>query len=390
MQFKDHNTGNVLFENFPKLLGILGTDIAEDIAKRIFEIFSGNKDHITLNEYLKYIDVYHYGDKNERCNLTCKLMDFNNDGQITFNEFYKYINLIIGAVRKVNPYLKSELFNKEDINILFNKISNNKDYFTYDEFFMIYNEKPEIISWIDYFKNDSDDSLLILHKYIKKIIKIFYNFSKDIIDIFQNYKKNLENEKKNKIDMDKAWALAKNLEQTLIKFEKEIAIQNEKLQNFAQNNQITLRNLFSILLKEEESIPEVNDININNNFINTNKIKTNDENHFFKTMNPVKSVNLFNSNTSDKDVCKNIKEDSKTNNIIIRKSLKMQTIRNFFEDVKKNLKNDSNLNKRALLKSQSICGKNSLFRNKLYNKDINKISHFNFKENDNNNTDNNK
>ena len=38
---------------------------------------------------------------------------------------------------------------------------------------MIYNEKPEIISWIDYFKNDSDDSLLVLNKYIKKIIRNF-------------------------------------------------------------------------------------------------------------------------------------------------------------------------------------------------------------------------
>ena len=166
LQFKDPKTGHVLIENFPKLLGILGTDIAEDIAQRIFEIFSGNKNYITVQEYLKYIDVYHYGDKNERSNLTCKLMDFNNDGQITFNEFYKYINLIIGAVRKVNPYLKSELFSKDDIKVLFNKISNNKEYFTYDDFFIVYNEKPEIISSIDYFKNDSDDSLLIFHKYI--------------------------------------------------------------------------------------------------------------------------------------------------------------------------------------------------------------------------------
>ena len=135
VQFREPNSDKVLFENFPKLLGILGTDIAEDIAQRIFEIFSGNKNFITLQEYLKYIDVYHYGDKNERSNLTCKLMDFNNDGQVTFDEFYKYINLIMGAVRRVNPYLKSELFSRNDIKILFSKISSNKDYFTYDEFF---------------------------------------------------------------------------------------------------------------------------------------------------------------------------------------------------------------------------------------------------------------
>ena len=110
MLYQDNKTGNVYLENFPKLLGIFGTDIAEDIAKRIFEIFSGNKDYITLSEYLKYIDVYHYGDETERCNVTCKLMDFNNNGNITLPNFTKYINLIIGAVRKVNPGLKSELF----------------------------------------------------------------------------------------------------------------------------------------------------------------------------------------------------------------------------------------------------------------------------------------
>ena len=48
IQFKDQKSGNVDIDNFPKLLGILGTDIAEEIARRIFDIFSGNKDYITL------------------------------------------------------------------------------------------------------------------------------------------------------------------------------------------------------------------------------------------------------------------------------------------------------------------------------------------------------
>ena len=127
MLYQDNTTGNVNLANFPKLLGIFGTDIAEDIARRIFEIFSGNKNYITLSEYLKYIDVYHYGDEGERCNVTCKLMDFDNNGKITLSNFKDYINLIIGAVRRVNPSLKSELFSEEDISVLFNKISNNKN-----------------------------------------------------------------------------------------------------------------------------------------------------------------------------------------------------------------------------------------------------------------------
>ena len=393
MQFKDPNSGHVLLENFPKLLGILGTDIAEDIAQRIFQIFSGNKDYITLNEYLKYIDVYHYGDKNERCNLTCKLMDFNNDGQVTFNEFFKYINLIIGAVRKVNPYLKSELFSRDDIKILFNKISNNKDYFTYDEFFMVYNEKPEIISWIDYFKNDSDDSLLILHKYIRKIIKNFCKFSKEVINLFKDYKKkNSENEKKNELEINKILGLVTGFEKIFSEFETEINSQNNKLMNFAKKNKISLRNLIEILLQKDEELvfEEDDEDNINNNFVNENKLKKENENHFFRTLNPVKSVNLFHSG-SDKKEFKSINEDSKTNNIIIRKSIKMETIKNFFNDVKKNLILDSNVNKRPYLKSQSICFKNMLFKNKLHDKEINKISNFHFEENEShNNTDNDK
>ena len=76
-------------------------------------------------------------------------MDFSNTGIIKLKDFKKYIQLIIGAVKKVNPGLKNDLFNDEDISILFNKISNNREYFTYEDFKSIYNDKPEILSWID-------------------------------------------------------------------------------------------------------------------------------------------------------------------------------------------------------------------------------------------------
>ena len=382
IQFKDQKTGNVLFENFPKLLGILGTDIAEDIAQRIFEIFSGNKNYITLAEYLKYIDVYHYGDKNERSNLTCKLMDFNNDGQISFEEFDKYINLIIGAVRRVNPYLKSELFDRNDIKVLFNKISNNKDYFTYDEFFMIYNEKPEIISWIDYFKNDSDDSLLVLHKYIKRIIRSFCDFNKEIIYIFKNRKKNFKNEKIKGIgDTDNINGLVNAIQKLLNKFEKELTLQNEKFMNFARNNEITLRNLLSILSKKDEELifEEDEENNTNTTFIN-NQNKHNEDEHFITDK--IKSVNIFTNTTDSKDNDKKQFNESKTNNINInmRKSIKIRTIKNFFDDVKNKLNSNSHTNKKNLVQSQSVNSKNLFFKNKFKDKDHNQISHFNIEE----------
>ena len=302
-------------------------------------------------------------------------MDFNNDGQVTFDEFYKYINLIMGAVRRVNPYLKSELFSRNDIKILFSKISSNKDYFTYDEFFMIYNEKPEIISWIDYFKNDSDDSLLVLNKYIKKIIRHFCNYTKEIINILKDFtKKNFENEKKMGGGMDTFQGVMTDLQNMFTKFEEELNLQNEKFMNFAKNNDITLRKLLQILSKKETfaESEEENDINTNMNKIK----KKEEENKFY--LDKTKSLNVF-SNFSDKKE-KNINNDSRTNNINMKNSLRMKKIKDFFLDVKNKLNSDSTVNKGNIYKSQSICTKNLFFKNKLYCDKDNIISNFNYEE----------
>ena len=364
MLYQDNKTGNVFLENFPKLLGIFGTDIAEDIAHRIFEIFSGNKDYITLSEYLKYIDVYHYGDETERCNVTCKLMDFNNSGNINLENFTKYINLIIGAVRKVNPGLKSELFSEEDIEVLFNKISNNKEYFTYDEFAMIYNEKPEILSWIDYFKNDNNDILLIIHKYIKKIIKYLYNFNYKINNIIKNYRhtnyENKENNDKIKDFMD----LMATIQNVFNEFKKDVTIQNSQIMNFAKNNQITLRNLFSIVLEKEEDEDE----DIDSDFCNDNIIK--EEGKTFLSNNK-KNENLKLNNGE-------IKSNNYENIKNINRLKRITTINNFFDDIKKNLnfessKRNNNLRRQSYQTSKMLDNKLYLEKEKIkssYNKDI--------------------
>ena len=82
--------GKVLKNNFLPLLGMLGTQIAEEFAERIFLAFSSNKKDITLCEYLKYIDIYHYGDDRERCRVTCKLIDKNSTGIIKLEDFKNY------------------------------------------------------------------------------------------------------------------------------------------------------------------------------------------------------------------------------------------------------------------------------------------------------------
>ena len=176
--FNENSTnGKVKKENFFPLLGILGTQISHEFSDRMFQVLSLGQSEVTLDQYLKYIDTYFYGDIHERCLYTCKLMDRYQRGKIDFEDFLSYINLIINAVRKVNNTLaKAELMSENDIRYLFNHISNGKSDFTYSEFENIYREKPELVSWFDYFKNDKEDILLIISDNIHIILKELYDF----------------------------------------------------------------------------------------------------------------------------------------------------------------------------------------------------------------------
>jgi len=372
MLYQDNTTGKVNLENFPKLLGIFGTDIAEDIAKRIFEIFSGHKDYITLSEYLKYIDVYHYGDEGERCNVTCKLMDFDNNRKITLSNFKNYINLIIGAVRKVNPSLKSELFSEEDISVLFNKISNNKDYFTYDEFRMVYNEKPELLSWIDYFKNDSNDILLIIHKNIKKIIKYLYIFNVQITNLIKKYKKDNLDKDDNNNKMKDFFELLEQMENTVNKLKDDAKLQYKEFKSFAKNNQISLRNLFSIIndhAEKEEGDYESD----SNNDDEENKEHDISDSIFSEKKIKINPLNLFKNekNKNNKDI-NDIKES-------YNQIKRINTLKSIFDGIKKNLnqdfdiKNNNNIDKRR--KSLQVT---NLLKNKLiFENETNHINNIN-------------
>ena len=196
--YENASNGKVKKENFLPLLGIFGTQIAQDFSNRMFFVLSKGKQDITLEQYLTYIDTYHYGDINERCLYTCKLIDIKQKGIIELEDFKSYINLIINTVNKVNNTLtKKDLMSEKDIEFLFYYISQGKTYFTYKEFKNIYEEKPELVSWFDYFKNDKEDILLLINEYIPILLKIFYdliyNFITDIFVLIDKEKEiNLE------------------------------------------------------------------------------------------------------------------------------------------------------------------------------------------------------
>ena len=59
--------GKVKKENFLPLLGILGTQISKQFCERMFYVLSKGQPEIILEDYLNYVDTYHYGDSHERC-----------------------------------------------------------------------------------------------------------------------------------------------------------------------------------------------------------------------------------------------------------------------------------------------------------------------------------
>lgn len=66
--------------------------------------------------------------------------------------------------------------NEKDIEYLFYHISKGKSFFTYNDFESIYQEKPELVSWFDYFKNDKEDILVIINENIQILLKVFNDF----------------------------------------------------------------------------------------------------------------------------------------------------------------------------------------------------------------------
>ena len=255
--------GKVSRENFYPLLGALGTQISKEFSDLLFSAFSSNKNEITICEYLKYIDVYHYGDDSERCKLTCSLMDPDKSDKINLKNFTKYINLIMNAVKKVTYNSNQELMSQKDIKDLFYHISKQKEYFTYKDFLLAYRDKPELISWFDYFKSNKSDLLITINNSIRRLLnlvnKFLTTFMSDLIDILDNKKKinvktiienvmnysnNLENERKK---------FLKKISQFNIRWALE---QSNNIQNETQQLIKTLENKFFKFIKKNNTEEE--------------------------------------------------------------------------------------------------------------------------------------
>ena len=266
LYYSKATNGTVSLKNFPPLLGMLGTQIAKDFAEKIFNAFSSDRKGIKIGEYLKYLDVYHYGDDLERCKVTCRCMDENGNGQITKDEFKNYIKLIINAVRKVTNGLSDEALNESDIENLFYNISKGNEYFTYFDFEKMYQEKPELISWIDYFKSNNTDLLLIIHSNVQTSIKMLENFFNKILESLKIINENNFNDVFDK-EINKMILLFNN-------YSKEV---DKKLEKFLKkvdkfNIRMVIDNLGNN--KEEEKKNEIlKSMHVDSEFLEKKKLK---------------------------------------------------------------------------------------------------------------------
>jgi hypothetical protein len=82
----------------------------------------------------------------------------------------------MNAVQKVNGGSEGIFMSDQDIRDLFYHISKDKESFTYQEFEDIYKEKPELVSWFDYFKNNKEDMLLIINQNVKNLLNMITEF----------------------------------------------------------------------------------------------------------------------------------------------------------------------------------------------------------------------
>ena len=170
-----------------------------------------------------------------------KLMDSDGNGQITCEAFKTYIDVILAAIKKVNPGLsEEEPLSETDKENLFKKISNGEETFKLDDFRKVYKEKirfPEI-SWIDYFKSN-DDSLVLINNNIKDLIRIFKEFSERAIEILGKVVQCLSKEGE--------WSILNDIEDLTNKFNKFSSEIEDKKEKFLLN--INRLNIKDILFK---------------------------------------------------------------------------------------------------------------------------------------------
>jgi hypothetical protein len=201
-------------------------------------------------------------------------MDILGNGKVSLNEFQEYMSLIIRAINKVHPGATDNLLTEKEITLLFCKISSDKEYFDFSDFELVYNKKPELLSWIDYFKNNDEDVLYFINSNIKYLFLLQQNF-------FTNFHKLMSNFN------------IKNIKPATEEIDKYIKSIKHKRKNFILSGSVlNIRTIFENLSKA------FNRNDINNNI---NHKETNEKSKFAKFSKTVE-FEIERNNTNDNNI----------------------------------------------------------------------------------------
>ena len=99
----------------------------------MFAAIDSDQDNlISLENYLVYNDILHYGSEHEKSFITFKMLDFDGDGIVKYEEFKSFWTMFVELYSEA---LQQKLqVDEEMIKYAFEEIARKKEYFDFPMF----------------------------------------------------------------------------------------------------------------------------------------------------------------------------------------------------------------------------------------------------------------
>lgn len=133
---------------FRNMLGFLGKSF---IGERMYHVTKPQNDKlISLEDYLVYQDKVMHGTTTEKNDISFRMLDMSNSGQVTYETYEKFWSSFL--------YMYGEMFNykvnidetdKNSAKQTFNIISQGAESFDFALFEKAKSENPQLLEWID-------------------------------------------------------------------------------------------------------------------------------------------------------------------------------------------------------------------------------------------------
>lgn len=128
-------------------MGLLGGKHHPYLADRMFEVFDRDEDCLLVfAEFAAIMDVLCNGSEDEKNQFSFALMDNNENGTITFEEFYDYFSQVISHWSSlINSHVR---VNRQDLHRIFREIDVDDDkVIRYSEYRRAIRKNPNLVDW---------------------------------------------------------------------------------------------------------------------------------------------------------------------------------------------------------------------------------------------------